>query len=433
MAKPYLIFKAHTGIYYAQIRLADGSLSNNKSTGCRNRTEAERTVMEWIVTGNIPARVGSKDSKVKSIDKIRLFNDLRTAEFDSDDINNIIKILKERNYLYSAVASTSKGSIPIEDFLENFWDYDKSPYRQYCATLLSRTRLYWILRLAGKCVAEITRKDVDAFFSNDEAQKLAPKTINSIVETITIPLKWAYYNELTQNNCFDGIIKCSNQSKERKVIDMDTANRLMELEWDNDEAKIANELAMHTGMRAGEIQALTVDDLGNDEIFVRRSWSKYDGLRCCKNGEERAVPIPISHQLYLKLKMLADFNPHGNGFIFYSTVKDKPMDSKQFNKYLKRALAEIGYENSKGICFHFWRHFFCARMLDYVQDKRYVMALSGHKTEAMLNHYAAHLEDEKVIDLARNVMKKVFIDQKEDEETINMLNQKLEELNKEIA
>lgn len=284
MAKPYLIFKAHTGFYYAQIRLADGSLSNNKSTGCKNRAEAERKVMEWIVTGNIPVRVNSKDSKVQSIDKIRLFNDLRTAEFDSDDINNIIKILKERNYLYSAVASTSKGSIPIEDFLENLWDYDKSPYvreklgkkqsihRQYCATLLSRTRIYWIPRLKGKCVAEITRKDVDAFFSSDEALKLAPKTVNSIIETITIPLKQAYYNELTQNNCFDGIIKCSNQSKERKVIDMDTANRLMELEWDNDEAKIANELAMHTGMRAGEIQALTVDDLGEDEIYVRHSW-----------------------------------------------------------------------------------------------------------------------------------------------------------------
>jgi hypothetical protein len=51
------------------------------------------------------------------------------------------------------------------------------------------------------------------------------------------------------------------------------------------------------------------------------------------------------------------------------------MDSKQFNKYLKCALAEIGYANSKDICFHSWRHFFIARMLDYVQDKRYVMAL----------------------------------------------------------
>lgn len=99
MAKPYLIFKAHTGFYYAQIRLADGTLSNNKSTGCKNRAEAERKVMEWIVTGNIPSRVGSKDSKVKSIDKIRLFNDLRTAEFDSDDINNIIKILKETIFI----------------------------------------------------------------------------------------------------------------------------------------------------------------------------------------------------------------------------------------------------------------------------------------------------------------------------------------------
>ncbi|MDY4526136.1 MAG: hypothetical protein SPE03_14020 [Treponema sp.] len=128
MAKPYLIFKAQTVIYSAQIRLADGTYANKKSTGGRNRAEAERTVMEWIGTGNILVRVGSKDSKVKSIDKIRLFNDLRTAEFDSDDINNIIKILKERNYLYSTVASTSKGSIPIEDFLEIFWDYDKSPY-----------------------------------------------------------------------------------------------------------------------------------------------------------------------------------------------------------------------------------------------------------------------------------------------------------------
>lgn len=211
MAKPYLIFKAHTGIYYAQIRLADGTLSNNKSTGCRNHTEAERTVMEWIVTGNIPARVGSKDSKVKSIDKIRLFNDLRTADFTTDDINTIIKILKERNYLSSAVASTSKGSIPIEDFLEYFWDYDKSPYvkeklgkkqsihRHYCANLMSRTRIYWIPKLVGKCVAEITRNDVEAFFSSDEA-------------------------------------------------------------------KLANELAMHTGMRVGEIQALTVEDLCEDKI-----------------------------------------------------------------------------------------------------------------------------------------------------------------------
>ncbi|MCI7565986.1 MAG: hypothetical protein MST05_04705 [Treponema sp.] len=120
----------------------------------KNRAEAKRKVMEWIVTGNIPVRVNSKDSKVQSIEKIRLFNDLRTVDFDTEDIETIIKILKERNYLYSAVPKSAKGSIPIEDFLENFWDFEKFPYvreklgkkqsihRQYCATLMSRTRLY---------------------------------------------------------------------------------------------------------------------------------------------------------------------------------------------------------------------------------------------------------------------------------------------------
>ena len=58
MAKPYLIFKAQTVIYSAQIRLADGTYANKRSTGGRNRAEAERKVMKWIVTGTIPARVG---------------------------------------------------------------------------------------------------------------------------------------------------------------------------------------------------------------------------------------------------------------------------------------------------------------------------------------------------------------------------------------
>ena len=99
MAKPYLILKMKSGIFYARILLPNGQYSTNKSTGTRNRADAERTVMEWIVTGNIPVRVNSKDNKVQSIDKIRLFNDLRTADFDTNDINTIINILTERNYL----------------------------------------------------------------------------------------------------------------------------------------------------------------------------------------------------------------------------------------------------------------------------------------------------------------------------------------------
>ncbi|WP_443737928.1 hypothetical protein [Treponema sp.] len=47
----------------------------------------------------------------------------------------------------------------------------------------------------------------------------------------------------------------------------------------------------------------------------------------------------------------------------------------------------------------------CSRMLDVILDKRVVMALSGHKTTAMLDHYGKHLEQEndKVAEIANDM------------------------------
>ena len=103
--------------------MQDSKRSERRPTGGKGGTDAAGSVRRRRESERT-----TKPNKVQSIDKIRLFNDLRSADFDSDDINTIIKILTERNFLYSAVPKTSKGSIPIEDFLENFWDYDKSPY-----------------------------------------------------------------------------------------------------------------------------------------------------------------------------------------------------------------------------------------------------------------------------------------------------------------
>lgn len=66
------------------------------------------------------------------------------------------------------------------------------------------------------------------------------------------------------------------------------------------------------------------------------------------------------------------------------------------------------YPNPKDICFHSWRHFFCSRMLDVIPDKRVVMALSGQKTTAMLDHYGNHLEQEKTLAIAKEAIKEVF-------------------------
>jgi len=444
MARPFSFStKKPGGNIYVQFALPNGGRTYQKSTGTSNSREAEKIAMEWLVKGDIPKRINSKNPPSTSIDKIRFFNDLRTADFDESEIQNIVKILTERKYLKTAVLTDSRGSRSVIDFLLDFWDYETSPYvkekhskgqsigKHYTADYQGEIRNYWAPLLEGKCIAEITRHDVENFFVCDAAKGLAPKTINKIISALTIPMKWAFYHEMTTHNCFDGIIKCSGKSKERKILTMDMANKLMEVEWENELSKIANELAMHTGLRNGELKALTLNCIGDDVIYVTQAWGKYEKMKCCKNGEARQVPIPIPHHLTLKLRALGETNPHtkgDNALIFYSTVPDKPLEDRTLNKYLRKALKEIGYENPDEISFYSWRHFFCSRMLDYISDKRIVMALSGHKTEAMLNHYGKHLEDDRVVSLARDVMKKVFIDKHEDEQTIKDLTNKLENL-----
>lgn len=422
MAKPYLILKMKSGIFYARILLPNGTYSTNKSTGTRNRTEADRIAMEWVVTKSLPGRINAKEQKNSSTDKISLLYSLKTVELTVDDAKMITDVLLEKKLLRSAVLAESKGSEDAVEFLLEFWDYERSPYvkeklcrgqsihRDYCMTLQSRIKRYWIPLLQGKCIGEITRDDICAVFDDEAVQGLANKTINSIVCAMTIPMKWAYFHNFTQNNCYDGIIKCTVNSKKRKVLTLEQAEKVFEAKWENESARLANELAFFSGMRQGEIAALRLEDIGKDRIYIRHSWSKYDGLKCCKNGEEREIKIPpmLRDALIRQAKM----NPHREGekgFVFFGLNPAHPTDPKNWLKYLHRALAQIGYENPKEICFHSWRHLWCSRMSDIIRDKRIIMAGSGHKTEVMLDHYAEHLENENALKTLLDAQETVFL------------------------
>ena len=57
-----------------------------------------------------------------------LFNNLKTYDFEEEDICKIIKILKDRKIIISAIRPKTKESILIDDILESFWNYEESPY-----------------------------------------------------------------------------------------------------------------------------------------------------------------------------------------------------------------------------------------------------------------------------------------------------------------
>ena len=165
--------------------------------------------MGWIVNGTVPVRSNGKVNKKIDVNKITLLNNLRNYDFTTEEVKTIAEILKNRKLIQSFVVYASPQSKSIEEFFDEFWDFDTSPYirekklrgqsihRDYCVSLQARLKRYWYPHIAGKSVGEITREDITGIFSDKAVAKLAPKTINSIISAMTIPMKWAYCHGLT--------------------------------------------------------------------------------------------------------------------------------------------------------------------------------------------------------------------------------------------
>ena len=73
------------------------------------------------------------------------------------------------------------------------------------------------------------------------------------------------------------------------------AEKVFKMEWDSEAAKLAAMLSMCSGMRLGEIVALTLEDVEDYRIHVNHSWNEADGLKCTKNRECRTVFLPFNH------------------------------------------------------------------------------------------------------------------------------------------
>ncbi len=334
MNKPYLLFRNHKSPYwYAQIRLPDGSLSNNKSTGKESRTEAEKVVMQWVVNGECPKRVSEKDNSRNntSLDTLSILNQLKIKDFSDAEITQILDVLKERNYIKTAVRVKTKAARDAMDFLVEFWDYDKSPYnrelhirgKSFHKKQSNRmTRIifnYWEPLIKGKTVGEITREDINKIYDVEATKKLAPKTVKTIILALTVAMKWAYLNNLTEINCYDGIIKPCAPSKVRAILTIEETRALFRAKWENETAKLACLIASYTGMRQGEIAALRVQDIGDDRIYIRHSWGKYDGLKSLKNGEEREIMIPPQlRDMIIKQAFKNPWSQDLSAFFFFS-------------------------------------------------------------------------------------------------------------------
>lgn len=399
------------------------------STGKRSKNEALLKVNEWLKYG-----FNGRDIEEKTIQDRMQFQTLiyylTTMEFTDKQADRIIDILIERgfvdeNYTQSSVQlaqeveeEPKQKSRLLLPYLREFWDYDISPYvREKLAygQSIGKRHYYeqtkkvhhWEKYFAADTkISDVTREILREFQISLKEKNLAPKSINMILTVGTVAFGWLTDRGELANNPANGLRKFSGEAKKRDILTNDEVKKIFAATWHDERSRVGNLLAMTTGMRASEVVALQAADIQEDRLLVRHSWSFVDGLKKPKNGEERVVPL-VSEVRNELINLLMK-NPHDSKmFIFYGPQPDKPMNIDVLSKWLTQVYIDITISPElkddlderekirkamlkRGICFHSWRHFYTSSLTDRI-EMRSVQLATGHKTTAMAEHYANHV------------------------------------------
>ncbi|MCR4940777.1 MAG: tyrosine-type recombinase/integrase [Treponemataceae bacterium] len=434
--RPFYIFKRAGNNYYAQFHdPVTHRCIAVRSMGTKNKEEA--LAKAWSMFSGIQKKE-PQESEIMGI-----INTLSRKSYRLEEIA-MLQTLIQTKYpeLRPAVSAQSVTASTVPDILEHtafipqkktpllkyiadFWDFEKSDYvqdklahgqrigKRHCYEQANLVK-YWREFFTDDATLEeltvtqlreferyLQKRHENTVLKNSNGKPITPlstATMKNIIRCGGISFGWAVKQGYISSNPEDALTQYSTVSKERGILSAEEARELFKHgQWEDERYRVASLLAMITGMRLGEIQALRRCDIGDDMIYVRRAWSPVDGLKCPKNGKERKVPLPP--EVRKELLDLVSKNPHKNmfaesdGFVFWGTMPDKPLVSNQITEGFKNALHSIGItekmREERNIVFHSWRHFYATTIAHDVDEKHAQMVL-GHETPAMTKHYADH-------------------------------------------
>lgn len=417
--------KDKNGIYYVRFKATDSAgktvLLPWKSTGETKEAAAMKKAFQMLEEGITKrAKNAEKPEEKTSIKTLSLINSVKT-ELSKDDYSMLLEELKAKGIIKTYTLSGAKNDIEFCRYLLDFWNYESSDYLKECKRHDRQLTVchiqksyrhilkYWVPFFKDRQITDITKQDLRNFLNKIDELPLAWGTKKQIYGAGQKALKYAYNNEILEKDITAGIMSFSGKSKERVILTKEQVRAVFAVEWIDERMKLANLLALMTGLRLGEIRALQKGDLGENCIYVRHSWNEQEGLKCTKNRENRAVYCP--HVMTSLLLAFAERNPLGaqmDSFVFFGDFNPtRPVCSDYFIRGLKDALLKIGMskEQAKEIKFHAWRHLYSSLMADRLPF-RILQTQTGHKTLAMAEHYANHIldSDSKQIQDAQNYL-----------------------------
>ena len=241
----------------------------------------------------------------------------------------------------------------------------------------------------------VTEKDVQDFVLHKLNGGLSQKTIKDMLIVLRMILKFGAKKNYCVYAPIDVIFPTDRERQELEVLSIANQKKIMRFVEENFTFRnLGIFICLSTGIRIGEICALTWDDIDTDNgvIHIRKTiqriYVKENGIKKTElliDTPKTATSmrdIPMIKDLYEILKPLKKVV---NNDYFVLTNEATPTEPRTYRNYYKKLLDKLGIPPIK---FHGLRHSFATRCIESKCDYKTVSVILGHSNiSTTLNLY----------------------------------------------
>jgi integrase len=241
----------------------------------------------------------------------------------------------------------------------------------------SAYRCHLAPRLHDMPLASITGGTIAGLVIELGAEGMSPKRLSNVLVPLRACLKWHHRMgtmPLDPGPWFDAAAPAAD---ERHILSIEEVERLIAATPLPYRAFVAT-LAW-TGMRLGELRALTWSDIDLEArlIHVNKTRYRQQVQHGTKNGADRVVPVPPHLAAELAAWRASTGDPHPDGLVF-RTTRGSPIDADDFRRRIfAPALGRAGLAPATRI--HDLRHTSASLYLAAGATVREVMEIHGWK------------------------------------------------------
>ena len=309
-----------------------------------------------------------------------------------------------KEYAESYVEKLSTPDVKLEEYAKNFFVWGECSWikRQHAkgrpfseSTAKHRrgnVKKYILPRFGGTNLAQLNRVEIENWLIG---LNLSNQTKNHILYSFRIILREAEAEKKISDNPLEKVEPMAAVHKKRDVLTFSELKLLFpqdEIElmriWKTQEKAVAFLLLATSGMRTGELRALTWNDiLWQGGIIVNKSVKLGRTIGNTKTNDIRVVLLPNR-----TMKALEDWKqktpfPEEDDLVVYGQGPKYPVSREYFCYFFPRALKRAGIEtNGRNLVPHSFRHTFNTLLRPIVPEP-VLRKLTGHKSKSMTDLY----------------------------------------------